>query len=205
MNTVGSVLVASSGVIRVDGAGADDIVLTAGTDVSVRGELFAIDDITLSANDDIEIKGSITTGDQINVHAGVDATGSVLGDIYTGLTSINSGLIDIVAGTTAGAIDLTNATLSTGGAMNLNALAGPIFHGGGLMSASSLSVRALSGFNANAVVGSISIILGGAGDVVFVNQGDLLVDGAVLPNGRLSVTGIGAVEARNVSLQGGGG
>ena len=199
--------VADSGSIRVDNGGADAldrIELTAGTELIVEGELFALEEIALEANDDAQIKGTIAAGQQLDVNAGLDGTGNVLGDIFTDLSTFQGGGISINAGAVAGRIDFTNSTLATTGTLNLTAPVGSVIHGGGLMIAEDLNVNALSGFTANAGLSLANIVLSGEGNVTITNQGDLVLNNIILPDGRLTVLAVGAVEALNVELNGGG-
>ncbi|MDA1272780.1 MAG: hypothetical protein O2960_01835, partial [Verrucomicrobia bacterium] len=207
IDAAGKVDVAVSGAVRVDNGGAtalDRIELTAGTEMSVEGELFALEEIVLNANDDIQVKGTISAGHLVDINAGLDGTGSVIGSIFTDLSTFSGSQIDIDAGATQGTIDLTNGTLSTSGSINLTAPAGAVIHSGGLMRGDTLNANLKGGFSANASVKTANLVLTGKGDVTLTNQGNLVLNNAILPDGALKISAIGAFDGVSVQLSGGG-
>ncbi|MFC1891830.1 hypothetical protein ACFLZT_05500, partial [Thermodesulfobacteriota bacterium] len=208
------ITVSGSGLVKVDdgGAGATSLVyIDAGTDVLIEGEISSLKEIYIEADDDVSLYGKIFTGDLIDVTAGADGTGSIFGNIYGDLNTINGGS-DIIfsAGTVggSGSILLTDSALTAIDEVRMTAAqsilcdTGSGFNTGGRIRGSSLYARALSGLAANIGVGFVDAELSGAGDIVLTNVGAVELFYLVTADGAIAVENYGDILATDVRTLG---
>ena len=206
LSTGQGITVARSGLLTVDDGdtvGVSDITFTAGTGIFVEGELTAYDQVIFNANDDIELRGNITAGHDLVANAGLDGTGSVLGDIYSELTTTLGSSITIVAGADDGDISFLDSDLSTGGDMTLTAPAGLIEHGGGTITANTLSASARDGISMQVNVANFSAVAGQDVDLIY-NNPDTVIDALNTDNGDISVQAFGNLTFNQIQAANGG-
>ena len=175
-----------------DDAAAEAITITAGTDLTLSGTLFANSSLTALAGQ------------------GATQVGSIFGDIYSNLYAIASTAdMTFTAGALGGDINLNGASLTVSDQLTFLAPAGAInlidapIHAVFLRSSSQGSFNA--GASANdgklyltSAISQVDIEVTGAGDIALFNFADLQLDRLETPDGSITLYNIGDVVADSI-------
>ena len=193
------------------------IVVQAGRDAVVEGEVGTPETVTFSAGRDLTIGAKVTARAGIAASAGVGTgIGSVTGDVLAELTTTGSTsgtTIALTAGATSGSIALPGSNLTTLGTATLTALGGSISQlapvaGGdpkpaGLISSASLVARSASGLAANIAGGLVDAIVIGPGGISLASSGAVTLTSVLTYHGPIAVESLGKVTATRVETLGG--
>jgi hypothetical protein len=199
----GTLTIANAGLLHTTGVNAA-ISLTAGSDLVAEGDVTATGAVTLHTMGNVTLGSTITSAADIAIIAGLDGSGSIVGTIEASLqTTTAGGHIDLVAGSSAGNITLTNSGIaSSSGSVHLTASSGGVQHTGGLIQATSLTGISRDGFAAITEVSHLEVANSGSGGISIDNEGDLTVTTLTTGSGAIDLRNFGAVLATTLRTAG---
>ncbi|MFN5898358.1 MAG: hypothetical protein ACK48Y_12585, partial [Planctomyces sp.] len=182
-----------------------DVTLTAGLDTQLSGNLLASGSLSISTGQHLLLDGVINAAADITATAGIgtSATGSITASAFADLTAgPEIGHITLNAGSTAGNLTLTSATLTAGEAITLTAPAGSLSHGtGGYLEAPLVTATTQLGISGRTRAASVAAHASQSGDIRIDSLTDVRVE-ASTPDGGINVTALGNLHAASVHAGG---
>ncbi|MFN9827185.1 MAG: hypothetical protein ACK58J_23805, partial [Planctomyces sp.] len=182
-----------------------DVTLTAGLDTQLSGNLLASGSLSISTGQHLLLDGVINAAADITATAGIgtSATGSITASAFADLTAgPEIGHITLNAGSTAGNLTLTSATLTAGEAITLTAPAGSLSHGtGGYLEAPLVTATTQLGISGRTRAASVAAHASQSGDIRIDSLTDVRVE-ASTPDGGINVTALGNLHAASIHAGG---